>query len=210
MQEADAAIAEGADCAGGIRIPSTRQTAQAYDLVGEAKRLVKSSGLVDHKPLMVTALAVREVLALMCCLGSDSKKLGSVIKFNASLIIAYNRALDPTLHSQMHLARNAIIRLGGDLGAFKIAVSKIYGRQVSDEDTRQLFSIYNTIKIASQPTKAARARSAKAAKPASHTQMQWAEWPINKGDPLKVSMPGSGASLWLSAFGRCVVCGAVE
>jgi hypothetical protein len=140
-------------------IPSTRQTAQAYDLVGEARQLVKSSWV--EKLVMDVALTVREVLVLQCCLGSSCGRLGSDSAFNASLIIAFDRELESMLNSQMHLSRKSIIRLGSEWGKFKSSVPKIYGRQLGDEDSVQLFSIYNAVSVASKGKKAKAPRPAK-------------------------------------------------
>ena len=167
--QADAALAKAseqvreawellaADRAGWI--PSTRQTAQAYDLVGEARQLVKSSWV--EKLVMDVALTVREVLVLQCCLGSSCGRLGSDSAFNASIIIAFDRELESTLNSQMHLSRRTIIRLGSEWGKFKSSVHKIYRQQVNDEDSVQLFSIYNAVSVASKGKKAKAPRPAK-------------------------------------------------
>ena len=178
--QADAALAKAskqvreawellaADRAGWI--PSTRQTAQAYDLVGEARQLVKSSWV--EKLVMDVALTVREVLVLQCCLGSSCGRLesiptrrwgrlGSDSAFNASIIIAFDRELESMLNSQMHLSRKSIIRLGSEWGKFKSSVHKIYRQQVNDEDSVQLFSIYNAVSVASKGKKAKAPRPAK-------------------------------------------------
>ena len=126
-------------------------------------------------------------------------------------------------NSQLHLSRGSIIRLGREWAKFKSSVPRIYGRQLSDEDSMQLFSAYNAVSVASKGKKEKAPRPAKEkgagpqtqtaskcpqtqqASKGEHTQTEWPidmhpQYPWNMGDPLKVSMPSSNFGPPLSVF----------
>ena len=139
-------------------LPSTRQTAKAYDCVRKARQLVHRARPGAEKPVKDAALVIREVLTLQCCAGASSLS-GSA--FEASLIDAFDRSLESELNSQLHLSRSSICRLAREPAKFDKQLPRIYGRQLSDEDSMQLFSAYNAVSVASKGKKEKAPRPAK-------------------------------------------------
>lgn len=187
--------------AGGV--PSTKQTAKAYATVWEARDLVRVCGSVVEKPVKVAALAVREFLTLQCGTG------GTKSAFEAALIDAFDRDLESIFNSQFHLCRTSITRLAhGGMANFRNKVPSIFGREVSEDDCKQLFAAYCCVaSISASPT----APGARATRPATKRGPDPLKW---LPDPLKISMPNNrmmpsgqaiGDAEW--PFGYCGYCG---
>ena len=135
LQEAHQLLAEDAPFA-------IKQTAKAYDRVGEAKTLVRAGApravADDLKPVKDAAKIIREVLVLQVCTVG-----GASAGFDAALVAAFERnPIDSELSSQLHLSRKHIMRLAHDQGAFNTEARTIYNQNLCDEELTQLFTAY--------------------------------------------------------------------
>ena len=111
--------------------------AQAYDLVRDVRKNCRGE---DCEELGKFAqLAVREVLILqMCSPGGWLSDIG----FENILEKVFVRQLCPEVRSQMHMARNAICRLGRDRMVFDRAAPKIPTSALPHVEMEALFAAY--------------------------------------------------------------------
>ena len=80
-----------------------------------------------EEALKFAALAVRELLVLVICCFAGY--VMNDVRFEAALEETFGRTLGPELRSQLHLARNAIVRLAGSRTAFERAVPEIVAQR---------------------------------------------------------------------------------
>ena len=128
-------------------LPSTRQTAKAYDCVRESTSLLKGRSTQPAatclKLVKGASLIVREFLTLQCMALAPR---GAPRDFEAELVNAFDReiwAVESELHSQLHLSHKTICRLGRESKEnFDEEVGKIFGRQLGDEHREILFRAY--------------------------------------------------------------------
>ena len=113
-------------------LPSTRQTAKAYDCVREATLSLKGRSAQPAatclKLVKGASLIVREFLTLQCMALAPR---GAPRDFEAELVNAFDReiwAVESELHSQLHLSHATICRLGRESKEnFDEEVGKIFG-----------------------------------------------------------------------------------
>ena len=120
-----------------LREPLTAtRAAEAYD---KARDVRKDCPPKWEETGKTAALVVREVLVLLLCSGPGEL---SDVGFESALETAFKRQLGPELRSQMHLARNAICRIGRDRVLFERQAPKVYGSSVTTEELNALFPAY--------------------------------------------------------------------
>ena len=118
-------------------VEANRCTAQAYDRVREIR---KGCSPACQDLAKFAALAVRETLILqICCFVGTMSDTG----FECALATAFNRQIGPELRSQLHLARNAICRLGRDVTVFHRAAPKKFSSQLHPDELNALFIAYS-------------------------------------------------------------------
>ena len=64
------------------------------------------------------------------------------IGFESALEHAFEKQLEPKFHSELHLARNAICRLGRSPTVFERAAPKIYSSTLNPEELQALFTVH--------------------------------------------------------------------
>jgi hypothetical protein len=130
-------------------LPSTRQTAKAYHCVFEATLSLKGCSAQPaatyQKLVKAAGRIVRESLTLQCMAGAPR---GAPWDFEAELVNAFDREIITVVHSQLHLSRGNICRLGREEQEnFDEEVPKIYGMQLSDEHKEILFRAYGCMAL---------------------------------------------------------------
>ena len=120
-----------------------KQTAKAYDRVGEAKTLVRAGApravADDLKPVKDAAKIIREVLVLKVCTAGGA----TGATFDSAFVAAFERnPIDSELSSQLNLSRKHIMRLAHDQGAFNTEAQTIYNQDLCEEELAQLLTAY--------------------------------------------------------------------
>ena len=66
----------------------------------------------------------------------------SVIDFESALEHTFEKQLEPKLHSELHLARNAICQLGRSATVFERVAPKVYSSTLNYEELQALWTVY--------------------------------------------------------------------
>ncbi len=116
---------------------SAQILAQGYDMVRDVR---KSCAPSCQKLGKSAALAIQECLVLRICCNAGSM---SDIDFESALEHAFEKQLEPKFHSELHLVRNAICKLGRSPTVFEQVAPKVYCSTLNYEELQALWVVHH-------------------------------------------------------------------